>query len=206
MTDQKKWVWPSALLLIFALAGFWITRSYLQDARSLQRQARQLQSFQQVELMDSKSRTVPLQRYTGQPKILYLGYSHCPDMCPMALSNLSRALKQEPELQTRIQTIFVSVDPERDSPDQLGRYEKQFAPLRLAALTGTEEQVQLLATDLGARYEKAQATPGTSMGEYGVNHSLLFYFIDEENRLVATTPSGISPDAILDAIKLHLID
>ncbi len=202
---NRKNLLTGALVIFFGLAGFFITRSWLaRGEQSLERPSRTLQSLDQVTLQDSKGRDVPMSSYQGQPRILYLGYSHCPDMCPMALSNLSRAMRKEPELQKSLQTIFISVDPERDSPEQLGRYEKQFAPLRLAALSGAREEIEILATDLGARYEKAPATGNPSMGQYGVNHSLFFYFIDRENRLVATLPSGISPDAILDAVHQHL--
>lgn len=183
-------------------AGYLIMRSQL-DRDSLKRPTRELKSLHQVELVDSKGRDIPLSRYNGTNRILYLGYSHCPDMCPMALSNLSRAMKDEPELRTSIQTIFVSVDPERDSPEQLSRYEKQFAPLPLVALTGKPDQIETLSTDLSAKYEKVPASGVPSMGEYGVNHSLFFYFIDKENRLVATLPSGISPQAIVDASKKY---
>ena len=202
---NRKNLLTMALVLLFGAAGFIITRSWMhRSENSLERPARQLKSLEQVTLSDSKGRKIPMSSYTGQPRILYMGYSHCPDMCPMALSNLSRAMRQEPELQKTVQTIFISVDPERDSPDQLGKYERQFAPLRLAALTGAEEEIQTLATDLGASYEKAPATGNAKMGEYGVNHSLFFYFIDEQDRLVATLPSGISPEAILEAVHKHL--
>lgn len=192
------------LVLLFGTAGFLMTRSWISKDRNLQRPARELKSLAQITLFDSKGREVPMSSFQGEPRILYLGYSHCPDMCPMALSNLGRAMKQQPELQNQVRAIFISVDPERDSPEQLARYERQFAPLRLSALSGPEEQIQTLATDLGAKYEKAPATSNPGMGQYGVNHSLFFYLIDKDDRLVATLPSGISPEAILEALHQHL--
>ncbi|MCB1138520.1 MAG: SCO family protein [Leptospiraceae bacterium] len=197
----KKYGIPLTLATLFAVGGFFLVQNFILRSSSLERPVRQLNSLDQVHLKDSQGRSVALSRFSGKPRILYMGYSHCPDMCPLALSNLSRAMKRDPELQKKIQAIFISVDPERDSPERLAEYEKQFAPLRLSALGGEEEQIQLLATDLGASYQKVAAGPGASVGKYGMNHSLFFYFIDSENRLVATLPSGISPDAILEASR-----
>lgn len=206
MKSFKKYGVPLAMACLFAGGGFFLVQNFLHRSSALQRPVRQLNSLDQIHLRDSQGRSVEMSRFNGQPRILYMGYSHCPDMCPLALSNLSRAMQKDPELQTRIQTIFISVDPERDSPERLAEYEKQFAPLRLRALGGEEEQIQLLATDLGASYQKVAAGPGASVGKYGMNHSLFFYFIDSDNQLVATLPSGISPDAILEASRSSFPD
>ncbi len=145
---------------------------------------------------------VALRDLRGKVVVLYFGYTWCPDICPTSLGYLSAALEQltADEL-ARVQPIFISVDPERDTPKRLKEYAAYFHPA-IIGLTGTPEELAEVARRYGAAYRKTQEKD-SAMG-YVIDHSADLYLIDEKGRLAKTLPHGTPPDKIAAALKALL--
>lgn len=148
--------------------------------------------LQQVRLPDvplttSDGRDWKLSDWRGQWVITFLGFTRCPDVCPMGLTHLAQAARGLPR--ERLRVLFVSVDPKRDTLRELGAYVRHFDPLFVAA-TAAPATLTSFAQSLGAAFflEKANAK-----GHYNVQHSTSLYLIDPEGRLVAAYDSNGKP-------------
>jgi protein SCO1/2 len=148
------------------------------------------------ELTDSTGKTVRWSDFKGKYRIVYFGYTYCPDACPTDVARMSQGLtlfeKKYPELGTRIQPLFISVDPERDTPKVVGEFAANFHP-RLIGLTGTPEQVKAAADAFKVFYELG---PKDNNGAYMVNHSTVTYLFDPDGKPLATLPTDQGPDAV----------
>eukprot|EP01155_Anaeramoeba_flamelloides_P020558 Anaeramoba_flamelloidesa580596_17.p1 GENE.a580596_17~~a580596_17.p1 ORF type:complete len:173 (-),score=24.44 a580596_17:8-526(-) len=99
---------------------------------------------------------VSLSDFRGKVSVIYIGYASCPDVCPTALAVLTQSLKQLPDNQReQIQGIFISVDPERDTPEKLADYTAFFSP-QIIGITGTREQIDQVVRQYGAFYRKVE--------------------------------------------------
>lgn len=125
-------------------------------------------------------------RLEGKWSMLFFGYLSCPDVCPLTLRELSRFWQLvEDERGAKpddLQVVFVSVDPERDSPARLGEYARHFNPNFIAA-TGDSAQIDRLAQQFGAGYV---IEPETAPGQYPVAHTSAIFLVDPLGRSVAT--------------------
>lgn len=145
---------------------------------------------------------VSLSDFRGKVVLLYFGYTWCPDICPLNLGYLTMALDSlRPQERERVQVLFVSVDPERDTPRRLTEYTAFFAPDILGA-TGTEEQVARAAGLYGAAYRRVEGT-SSAMG-YAVDHSAYTYLVDQDGRLRQSLEHATPADQIASAIRLLL--
>ena len=138
------------------------------------------------QLTDDIGQRVQLSDFQGKLVVLYFGYTYCPDVCPATLTEMDKGVKILGTKAEEIQVIMISVDPERDSPAALAEYMKHFNPTFIG-LTGTPEQIALVATPFGIYYEK-----DTSGGEEGylVNHTASLLVIDREGHLKLIFPFG----------------
>ena len=109
--------------------------------------------------------------------VLFFGFTHCPDVCPTTLADVSNALKQLGPDAQRVQVLFVTVDPERDTPEVLGKYVTAFDPGFLG-LYGDAAATQRAAKEFKVYYEKRKTGDG-----YSVDHSAQTYVIDPQGRL-----------------------
>ncbi len=131
-------------------------------------------------LTDHNGRSVTLDTFKGKVVVLFFGYTHCPDVCPTTLLDVANALKlMKPEDAARVQALFVSVDPERDSPDILKEYAPYFHPSFLG-LYGTPQEVAEAAKEFRITYRK-HPEPGAS--GYLVDHTAGSYVLDAQGRL-----------------------
>jgi len=126
---------------------------------------------------DGKPRT--LADFRGKLVVLFFGYTHCPDVCPTTLADTAAALKQLGAAAARVQVLFVTVDPERDTPALLAQYVPAFDPSFLG-LTGDAAAIEKAAKEFKIFYEKR---PGAAPGAYTVDHSAQSYVLDREGRL-----------------------
>jgi len=121
----------------------------------------------------------------GRYRIIYFGYSYCPDVCPVDLQNLMQGLKMaekdRPELAEKVQPLFVTIDPERDTPEAIKAYTANFHP-RLIGLTGTAEQIAQAAGDYLIIYQKQEVE---GMTDYLVDHSRQAYLLGPEGEPIA---------------------
>ncbi|MBF6603243.1 MAG: SCO family protein [Sphingorhabdus sp.] len=139
--------------------------------------------------------------FAGQYRIIYFGYSYCPDVCPVDLQRLMQGLalaeKNDPSLAKKIQPIFITIDPERDRPEQLKQYVSAFHP-RLIGLTGTPDEIAEVAKKYLIIYNKRE-TEGSS--EYLLDHSRQGYFFGPQGEPIALLPFDGTPQEIADEIK-----
>lgn len=118
---------------------------------------------------------------TGKPFTVFFGFTHCPEVCPTTLWEMSEALKALGPEAEGLRVLFVSVDPTRDTPEALERYLQSFDD-RIIGLTGSEEDVAGVAKAYRAHWEKVP----TENGDYTMNHTALIYMMDAAGNFVGT--------------------
>ncbi|MGH8396864.1 MAG: SCO family protein [Gammaproteobacteria bacterium] len=130
--------------------------------------------------------------YRGKLVLLYFGYTHCPDVCPLTLADLSKALKQLSPQADQVRILFVSVDPTRDTPAVLKTYVTAFSPW-IVGLTGTQTQL----TALTKRYRVAyRLDKPDASGNYLVYHSSAIFIFDKSGRARLLTSYTDKPEII----------
>ncbi len=139
---------------------------------------------------------VSLHDYRGKVVALYFGYMSCPDICPTSLWNLSSALQMlTPQQAEQVQSIFVSLDPERDSPLAMSLFVKGFGD-RFVGLTADKPTLDKVARQYSVVYEKVPLKD-SAMG-YVLDHSSVIYLIDKQGVVQYFTPHGTAPEELRD--------
>jgi protein SCO1/2 len=191
MTNSKKIL----AIVILILAAAVISIIYLKPNNSLQ--PVKLGGEFQGESIDGD---VSLSDFKGKLVLLYFGYTSCPDICPTSLTTMKFALNELDDDQlAQIQPIFYSVDPERDSLQQLQIYSQFFSPLILG-MTGSRQQIDNAIKQYGAYYRMVDQ-PDSAMG-YTVDHSSKIYLIDQQGEFLGTV-SHNNPNQLVE--KIHSI-
>ena len=190
MTNSKNIL--AIVILILAAA---VSIIYLKPNNSLQ--PVKLGGEFQGESIDGD---VSLSDFKGKLVLLYFGYTSCPDICPTSLTTMKFALNELDDDQlAQIQPIFYSVDPERDSLQQLQIYSQFFSPLILG-MTGSRQQIDNAIKQYGAYYRMVDQ-PDSAMG-YTVDHSSKIYLIDQQGEFLGTV-SHNNPNQLVE--KIHSI-
>lgn len=127
-------------------------------------------------LVDHTGRTVTEADFRGRPALVFFGFTHCPEVCPTTLFEITTRLAGLGPAADRLQVLFITVDPERDTPQQLATYLQSFDP-RITGLSGSEEQVRAA---LGAFKAYAKRIP--SEGGYTMDHTASTYVMDKDGR------------------------
>ena len=161
-------------------------------------------------LTDQDGKPARWEDYKGQYRLVYFGYTYCPDVCPVDLQRIMQAFAQfekaAPERAAKVQPILISVDPQRDTPAVLKTYVAAFHP-RLVGLTGTPEQIAKVAKDFVVLYN-VEGKPGDK--DYLVSHSRTPYLFDPDGKPVALVPVDDpgtpnvdegAPDKVLAALR-----
>jgi protein SCO1/2 len=151
------------------------------------------------QLVDQSGATVTGDKLQGKPTLLFFGYTHCPDICPTTLFDISELLKAMGKDADRVNAYFVSVDPERDSPAIMKDYLSSFDP-HLKALTGDPEAVAKMLT---AYRVYAKKVPGRD-GDYTMDHSAMVYLMDREGRFVAPFKLDRKPEEAATDLKRYI--
>ena len=152
--------------------------------------------------LESASGPVSLKDYRGKLVLVYFGYTFCPDICPTSLASTAEGLKQlKPEEAARVAMIFISVDPERDTPPRLKEYAEFFHP-SLVGVTGTPENLAEIAKRYGVFY--AMQKVETAGGGYVVDHSADTYVVGPNGQLVGKIAHATPPDRVVAEIRKHL--
>lgn len=151
--------------------------------------------------LSSSAGAVRLSDFRGKVVLLYFGYTFCPDICPTSLAATARALKElSPEAAAQVQTIFVSVDPARDTPEHLKEYVAFFHP-SILGVTGTDQEVAAAARPYGVVYARHEAT---GAGGYVVDHSAYTYLVAPDGHLAARLPHAAPARVVLAALSQWL--
>lgn len=133
----------------------------------------------EFQLIDDQGERVTAADSAGRVRLLFFGYTHCPDVCPATLDRIAAALARLPEgLGDEVQVLFVSVDPQRDSPERLARYVDFFDP-RIQGLSGSEPRLRALTRRYRTTFGYGDAD---AEGNYPVSHSNALYAFDRQGR------------------------
>ena len=132
----------------------------------------------------------------GRWHLVFFGYTHCPDVCPTTLNDLALAMDRLGKARDKVGIVFITVDPERDTPEAMKSYVASFdAPV--TALTGTPEQV----AEAEKAYRVYSAKHPTGNGNYDMDHSAVIYVLDPQGRFTATFTPDTGPDAIAERMQ-----
>ena len=144
-------------------------------------------------LIDDNGRPVDQSVLKGKWSLVFFGYTFCPDYCPTTLTMLGRTMDQlGPEKAARAQVVFITVDPDRDTPAKLKTYLSSPAfPKNIIGLTGAPAQVAQAAKAYYAYYQKDGSGPN-----YTVDHSTAIYLMDPDGRFVKPIAAGLTPDEV----------
>jgi protein SCO1/2 len=143
-------------------------------------------------LTDTQGQTVRATDYRNQVLLVYFGYTHCPDVCPATLAQLSSALKKMGPRAQHVRVLFVTVDPARDTPDFLRHYTRYFGP-QFRALRGTDEQLRRLTKRYRVTYSRGEPD---AQGDYPVSHSNAVFVFDGKGQVRLMIRTDDSVDAI----------
>ena len=151
-------------------------------------------------LTDHHGRARELADFRGKVVAVFFGYVHCPDVCPTTLSDFARALEQLGADAEQVQVIFVTVDPERDTPDVLKQFVPSFNPGFLG-MYAEPEALRELAKEFKVVYQK---TSVKGADDYLIDHSAGTYVFDKQGNVRLLMSYGSSPDAIAHDLKVLL--
>lgn len=195
-TVKRRWLWGVfALVAVLAIALFavWLLlgrnaqpeHGILLDATS---------EPADFTLNSSLGRPVSLADYRGKHTLLYFGYTFCPDVCPTTLADLRMMMTALGDKAQDVQVLFVSVDPERDTPERLAAYLTYFDP-SFVGLTGTPQEIEPIASKFGIFYQKHEAD---SAANYLVDHTSVVVVVDPEGRPRLVFPHGTSGEQMAE--------
>jgi protein SCO1/2 len=154
----------------------------------------------ELALTDHTGRARTLADFKGKVTVVFFGFTQCPDACPTTLAELKSVKEQLGNDGDRLQVLFVTVDPERDTPELLAKYVPAFDPSFLG-LYGDAEAIARTAKEFRVFYQKV---PGTSPGSYSVDHTVAAYVYDPAGRLRLYVKHGQGADALVHDVRLLL--
>lgn len=153
-------------------------------------------------LTDQNGRTVRDSDFAGKYRLVYFGYAFCPDVCPTDLQKLGKAMrdleKADPALAAKLVPIFITVDPERDTPPVVKQFVANFHP-KMVGLTGSPEAIAKVAKQYGVYFKKMP--PPTPGGGYLVDHMAAIFLMGPKGEPMAIFSQDQSADAIVEGIR-----
>lgn len=153
-------------------------------------------------LTDQDGETVTQETYAGKFRLVFFGYTFCPDICPTTLTEISNVMQELGADAEKMVPLFITVDPQRDTPAHLKEYVGFFDD-RIEALTGTPEQIADVATAYKVYYKKAQQNPEDA-GDYLMDHSSVIYLMGPEGRFRTHFSHGTPVKTMVDAIAREI--
>ena len=146
-------------------------------------------------LVDKTGNQVRWDDFAGRYRIVYFGYSFCPDACPMDVQKMMQGFalfeQASPALAKKVQPIFITIDPARDTPQVVGEFAAAFSP-RLLGLTGTQAQIDAAAKAFAIYHAKGKETPGG----YLMDHSRIAYLMGPKGEPIAMLPVDKTPQDV----------
>lgn len=179
MTKRLSWLLVAVAALCAALAGFWLARELDSSAPQLASGTwlgvpRTVADFQ---LTDSQGHPFTARDLHGKPSLVFFGFTHCPDVCPTTLVKLAQVKKADPV--AGLQVVFVTVDPQRDTPEAVGKYARNFDPAFIG-LTGDQAAIDKVTRAFGVAALRIDL-PG---GDYTMDHSAAVFLINSRAQIV----------------------
>jgi protein SCO1/2 len=141
------------------------------------------------ELVNSAGETVRWDDFAGRYRVVYFGFAYCPDICPTDMQRIAQGMKAlevaDPDLAERVQPIFITVDPARDTPEVVGEFTSAFSD-DIIGLTGTQEQIDKAVEEFAVYAQRGEDTPD---GGYLMDHSRITYLFGPEGEPLAALPT-----------------
>ena len=151
-------------------------------------------------LPDTDGRMRSLKDFPGKAVVVFFGYTQCPDVCPTTLTEIAEAKRLLGPLGSKVEGVFITVDPERDKPELLKAYLANFGP-DMVALRGSAAQTEATAKDFKVYYKRVD---GKEPGSYFMEHTAACYIYDPQGRLRLYSRYGAGAQALADDLKLLL--
>lgn len=149
----------------------------------------------QFTLVDKDNKPVTWDQFKGKYRIVYFGYTFCPDACPMDVGVMMQGYlkyaKDHPALAQDVQPIFITVDPARDTPARVGEFTSAFSP-KLLGLTGTQKELDVAIKAFKVVAGRGKDTPGG----YLMDHTRFAYLMDRDGKALVALPVDKGPDAV----------
>lgn len=206
MQKRRLFQWGCFSLSV-GLACFWLIYHQLVDQATVMVQDRPSQGAPQIggdfKLIDQHGIKRSTTEFRGKYELIYFGYSFCPDICPLGLQNMSGALKILGRDLDDVVPIFVTIDPERDTVENLKIYATNFHP-KFIMLTGTPQEVAPVLKSY--KVYAAKAKPDGTMADYLMDHSTLIYLMDRKGRFMKSFPHTMPPEELAKAVTVILGD
>ena len=152
-------------------------------------------------LVGADGKPVTDRDFRGRYMLIFFGFTHCPDICPAELQVIAQALEQLGDKAKKVVPIFITLDPERDTPEAMANYVKSFGP-NFVGLTGSPEAIAAAAKAYRVAYSKVENKE--SPRDYSVDHSALVYLMDPEGRYVTHFSYGLSADQMAEKLEKSL--
>ena len=152
-------------------------------------------------LVGADGKPVTDRDFRGRYMLIFFGFTHCPDICPAELQVIAQALDQLGDKAKTVVPIFITLDPERDTPEVIANYVKSFGP-NFVGLTGSPVAIAAAAKAYRVAYSKVENKD--SAGDYSVDHSALVYLMDPEGRYVTHFSYGLSADQMAEKLGKSL--
>jgi protein SCO1 len=157
-----------------------------------------------VQLVDGNGRAFTDRTLAGKWRIMYFGYTFCPDVCPTDVAAIGAGLKKveakDPSTGAKVVPVFVTVDPERDTPAVVKQFAAAFHP-RMIGVTGTPQQVAAAAKAYAVWYQRGETSPG---GGYLMDHGRQTYLMDPAGKPVALVPADQGADAVAATLERYV--
>lgn len=148
-------------------------------------------------LESSSGQTVTNRDFRGKYMLVYFGYTYCPDVCPTTLNAVAEALDELGPRAEKLVPIFITDDPQRDTPAAMKRYTAAFSPA-LVGLTGTPDEIVRVAKEYRVYYAKHITGPGPN--DYSMDHSSIIYLMGPDGEFIAPISAEASPQEMADKI------
>jgi len=154
-------------------------------------------------VLQSSSGDVSLQQFRGQAVLLFFGYTHCPDVCPTIMSSVAETMSLLSEAeQSRVQPLFITVDPERDSVEHLGKYVRFFHP-KIIGLSGSEGDIKKVAEKYSVQFFRDDLADA-GIENYLMNHTSYLFLINPEGEVVDMMSDHTSPVDIAKTLRQQI--
>lgn len=192
--------------LVFVCVGFWLIYHQVSSENAVVVQDKPSQGMAQIggsfELTDHHGVVRNNKEFLGKYMLVYFGYSFCPDICPMGLQNITEALALLKRDREDVVPIFITIDPERDTPENLNLYASNFDPA-FVMLSGSQEQLDPILKNY--KVYAAKATPDGTMADYLMDHSTMIYLMGRDGQFIEFFPHSTEPEKIAAILQKHLI-
>ncbi len=197
---------PPYNIIIAAFLAFGVTSNSIPcNAQSMKENpaVKEINCAKDFTLTNHFGKKTRLCDYKGKVVLLFFGFTFCPDICPTGLIEIDAALEELGDRKDDVQVLFISVDPERDTPEVLKEFVMYFNSAFIG-LTGTPQDIKRVAGQYGVKFEKVPLEDGEGSEDYLVRHSANTYVIDPEGDLVDTIPHNTPPEEMARIVGSYI--